>query len=135
MYKFKSITCDDFPYQEAKELFNEYSEIFQKFNINVFENLIHIAQHFLFAVYVKDVFEGVVFLTDWTNDSCELSGFSKRGNALNTKQAIQIICAFIFNNYPVSHIYSKTYERAAKICLLKSGFKHYKDNLYKLNKQ
>ena len=43
MFKFKSITCHDFPYQEAEELFNEYQDIFQKHNINVFEDLIGIA--------------------------------------------------------------------------------------------
>ncbi len=131
MYEFIPITDEKFPLKEIEELFNEYSKIFVKFNINSFSELAKIAKDFLYAIYVKSKLEGCLFITDWFNNctECEIGGFAKRGNGFKTKQAIEMLIDFIFKNYPVNKIYSETYERAARISLLKAGFKKVKDNL------
>lgn len=136
MKKFKFVPPQEpsFPLEEIKELFNQYKEIFLKHNIDSYEKLYSITGNFLFAVYTHGKLEGCLFCTDWnmTGDKytdCQIGGFAVRKQH-NSVEAVKGFCDYLFERFDLEHIYSETFERHARIALLKAGFKKLNNSMF-----
>lgn len=131
MILFESIL---YPDKETLELFNKYKDLV--IPDDSIEDLIKSCRGFFFKVYVDSFFKGCIYIHNWKEinnkwESAYLSGFSKPKNQLNTVKAVNYICQKIAEDYGIKEIFSKTDHKHAVICLKRSGFKLYKDNIYR----
>lgn len=121
---FISTNSEDFPYSEVKQLYNEYRE----YNISgsdlTIDELIRL--NLFFAVIDNGKFIGCLYLHNMTPESIYISGFSKRKQPKANIRAI----SELINNLTQRYIYSSTKHLAAKLCLLKAGFKQIETDLF-----
>ena len=121
---FISTNNEDFPFEAVKQLYEEY----QKYNISGSNLTIDelISLNLFFAVIDNGKFIGCLYLHNFKDDSVYLSGFSKRKQPKANVRAI----SGLINNLTQRYIYSSTKHLAAKLCLLKAGFKQIEQDLF-----
>ena len=121
---FISTNNKDFPYSEVKSLYEKY----QKYNISGSNLTIDelISLNVFYAVLVDGKFQGCLYLHNFKDDSVYLSGFAKRKQPKATVRAINELISNLTQRY----IYSSTTHLAAKLCLLRAGFKQIKTDLF-----
>lgn len=120
---FISSDNEKFPYDEVKQLYKEV----EKFNVSdanlTIDELINNCNGHFWTVIVDDIFQGCIYFHDFTDNSCFLSGFSIRKQALNNVTAINKLCNLYKQNESINTFYAKTSHKHASICLLRAGFK------------
>lgn len=131
-YSFCSDLSKDFPFEEAKKLFEENQHFWMKKPIS-FEKFLARYPGFVFAGFFQGKFHGIIYYHNFDSSkvpkTCYMSGFAKRHSAIHIKNAINILNNFIIKTYNLETIYTKPANRAAIICDLRAGFKTHKDNI------
>ena len=80
--------------------------------------------HFFVVTYDSE-FIGALYLDKWGDDSCYLSGFSKRKNP-HTVKAVKLLVKTTFEDYPfIKKIYAEIQKenKPAQLAIRRAGFK------------
>lgn len=131
-YSFISDLGNNFPFEQAGELFEENKHYWLTKDIS-FEDFAKGHSGWFFAGFYKNEFMGILYYHDFDDleapKICFMSGFAKRNCSIHIKNAIQILNDFLIKEYDLTTIYTKPNSRHARICDLRAGFKPFKDDI------
>lgn len=132
-YRFENCFSDKFPYQDCKELYEEFNKkyIYKNFDYSFEDLMRNIGQSgFLYACFVDDIFSGCIYFHNFKEKTCFVTGFAKRKNAKYSAKALNILCDVISTKGNLIEIFAEVEDRHVSLFLLKAGFKKTNNNIY-----
>ena len=128
---FISTNSKDFPFEQAKTLYNANKKYFLPLDIT-FEALCKSLNGNLWGVMIENNLAGLIYF-EFKEGKWFLSGCSQRKQFKHVAEAINGLCELYFEQ--TDAIYSETDFTHSKLALKRAGFKHYKDNIYRKDKK
>ena len=128
---FLSTNSKDFPFDEAKILYNENKKYFLPLDIT-FEELCNNLNGNLWATIADNQFIGLIYF-ELKQNKWFMSGCSNRKMFKYITKAITGLCELYFGQ--TDTIYSETDFKHAGEALKRAGFKHIHSNIYRKDKK
>ena len=128
---FISTNSKDFPWEQAKILYNSNKKYFLPLDIT-FEELCKGLNNNLWATIADNQFIGLIYF-ELKENKWFMSGVSERKMLKYITEAINGLCELYFEQ--TNAIYSETDFTHSKLALKRAGFKHFKENIYRKDKE
>lgn len=128
---FISTNSRDFPWEQAERLYNDNKKYFLPQDRS-FKELAKWANGNCWATIADNQFIGLIYF-EIKGGNWFMSGCSERKMFKYITQAITELCELYFEQ--TDTIYSETDHKHAEMALKRAGFKHYKDNIYRKDKE